>query len=645
MDITTGRERQQLDHEGQVSQIAISPDGTTLICVAKQALGERFDKVVTWKVTDWSRVRLGKCPRSLEALAFKGNALLGAVGGWKNIEVWDCDTERTCIRFHHFSPEEEQEDREDELKLSCIALSQDGRFVASASESRVKMWDLESGLEVASDEFFEGEPKEIAFSTDTSLVAFITDCALYLWDWRSPCSGSRQIAEWAEHNGGHSIALSSDGTRLVVGRGLGRIDLWLISATPATLRNVDGRAIHFTHYEPRKEASFEAHVERSVEGIRFIQGSSRFVTTANDGTARIWDATTIATSAHRTEAGTISDLCFCPTRNLLITSTLDGTVRIWDVKQGSLVHSYERPGIAATAVRASEDNSRIAAGWADGSVHVLDACSYERIAAVHVETGVVRADFGISRDQLISVSNTGCVQLWHLADRSPTTLREGGPKGHLEDVVTTLSNDRRCFGFSPTLSGNVHVWSLSPIEEVCILATGKGVKSLAFSRRHDVLAVATLEGEIGLWNLRNRVRSDFAKHIGVNCLAFTPDDKHLVSGSESQPFRTGNEVFDLTVMSFLGPGLEASRMMIWDVGSGQCCKSIEGYGDTNAVAMESRGWRAIVRGTELVIQEVETGREVAWFPAVPRIIRAHPMSATWAAAVGSRHWIWRLITP
>jgi len=319
-------------------------------------------------------------------------------------------------------------------------------------------------------------------------------------------------------------------------------------------------------------------------------------------------------------------------------------VRIWDVKQGSLVHSYERPGIAATAVRVSEDSSRIATGWADGSVHVLDACSHEQIAAVHVNTGVVRADFGISRDQLIILSNTGWIQLWSLADRSPTTLREGGQGGSIEDVVMTLSKDRRFVGFSPTLSGNVHVWSLSPIEEVCILAD-KRVNALAFSRSHDVLAVATLDGELGLWNLPKRLRSDFAKHIGVNCLAFTPDDKHLVSGSESQPFRTGIEDFDLAVMSVSGPRLAESRMVIWDVGSGQCCESIEGYGDTNAVAMESRGWRAIIRGTELVIQEIETGREVAWFPAAPRIIRAHPLSATWAGAVGSRHWIWRLIAP
>jgi hypothetical protein len=335
-------------------------------------------------------------------------------------------------------------------------------------------------------------------------------------------------------------------------------------------------------------------------------------------------------------------LCFSPGGDFLVTTSLDGTLRIWEPKQGSLIYAYQGPEIGATAVGVSEDNSRIAAGWADGSVHILDAGRREETSAVQVEDGIVKLSFGTSRDQLVTISNTGCVQVWNLANGLPTTLYEGSKKrGELMDVVMTLSEDRQLVAFSPTLCGTVHVWSLWPIEEVCKLAE-EGVNALALSRTRNLLAASTINGRVSLWSLSQGVTRDFSEHSEVNQLAFSTDCKHLISGTGSQSFRTGNEAFDLALMGFGGPRLAGARMMIWDVESGQCCETIDGYGDTGAIAAASGGWRGIVRGSELVIQKAESGREIAWFPAAPRIIKAHPSLAIWAGAIGSQLLMLRL---
>ncbi len=546
-----------------------------------------------------------------------------------------CDGSGSPVRFEHSVPEGDED-----LKLSCVTFSPNGGLLASASEGCIRIWDARTAREVASDDFFEGEPVEIAFAEACPLVVFTTGWALFLWDWQSSFS-VRQIEEWSGEENGGEIAICSDASRFAIGRSVGKIDLWRVRAMPAKLRDLDGTVSDFRDYDAEKAASFEAHPERYVKAVRFIKGSTQFATTANDGTLKIWDVAEVAARRQEAHTGMITDLSFSPSGDFLASSSFDGSVRLWDAARGSMIHAHERHGVGATAARVSMDNSRVVTGWDDGSIEILEVPGYEKSRAAQVVGSVVSLEFGTSRDQVVAVSAAGWVQAWNVADGSLTALCAGNAhRTDLQEVVMALSEDGRFVTFSQVLSPMVHVWSFSPLQEVFSIAEGP-VRALAFSSALGVLAIAKRDGTICLWDLSRNGRAGFARHAGANRLVFCSNSKRLISGTEAQ-FRTGVEGLDLVMMNMFAPSTAESRITFWDLGSAKCCESIEGYGDTTAFASSAARCRAVVRGGELVIQEVENGREVAWFPAAPRIVRTHPSCATWAGAVGSRLWIWRL---
>lgn len=117
---------------------------------------------------------------------------------------------------------------------------------------------------------------------------------------------------------------------------------------------------------------------------------------------------------------------------------------------------------------------------------------------------------------------------------------------------------------------------------------------------------------------------------------------HLVSGTESQRFRTGWESVDVATMSFTGPKLSGAHISIWNVDTGRCCETIEGYGDADAIAASLNRLRVVVRGSEVAVHDPGSGRDVAWFPLAPRIIKMSPASLVWAASNGAQLRLLRL---
>jgi WD40 repeat protein len=474
-------------------------------------------------------------------------------------------------------------------------------------------------------------------------VAFRTAYELFLWDWRSGRFGATGIEAWPHENEQHSIALSSDGTRLAVGRSVGGVDLWMISRRPATLRYEDGNSVSFMEHEAIKEQKFEAHAGQFVKATKFVDDSSRLVTVANDGTAKIWDIEAMkASSRGSSHTGTISDLCISKTGRYSAVSSLNGTVRVFDVGRGSLLWRFKLKKRGATAVRISDDDSRVVTGWTNGAVRVFDTRGSKVSSIALGKASIAATEFGRESNQVISCSSNGWLHVWNTDDNSSFVLYEGNQSpGNLQDVFMALSEDRRFLAFSPTIAGNVYLWSLSPIEQITFLRE-ELVSALAVSSGRGRLAVATADGEISLWCLEGKDRFELGRHDGVNRLAFSPDGKHLVSGAESQRFRSGIESVDVVLMNVLGPTLSESHIKIWHVESGRCLETVDGYGDVDAVAASLNELRAIVRGSETVVQHPLTSRDVAWFPCTPRFIRVHSESMTMVVALGGQLRILRL---
>jgi WD40 repeat protein len=96
--------------------------------------------------------------------------------------------------------------------------------------------------------------------------------------------------------------------------------------------------------------------------------------------------------------------------------------------------------------------------------------------------------------------------------------------------------------------------------------------------------------------------------MDVSSVAFAPDGRRIVSGSDDQTVR------------------------VWDAETGTCEEVIQGRGDVAAIARGATGnpWRAVSWGLETRIEPAAGGEAVAWFPAAYLDIATHPSGRLWA---------------
>src|SRR5262249_42490885 len=109
--------------------------------------------------------------------------------------------------------------------IGAVAFSPDGRLVAAATGTLVRLWGAATRREVATLPTEGMKTCRLAFSPDGKMLATHSDNGpVLLWDMRR----MQQVALLRGHNsGGWSVAFSPDGTTLAAGsQKSGKVRLW-----------------------------------------------------------------------------------------------------------------------------------------------------------------------------------------------------------------------------------------------------------------------------------------------------------------------------------------------------------------------------------------------------------------------------------
>ncbi len=213
----------------------------------------------------------------------------------------------------------------------------------------------------------------------------------------------------------------------------------------------------------------------------------------------------------------VSAVLFMADGQTLISASRDRTIRLWDL-------TASNPGRDPLVVTGSEseilslalssDNRKLASGMADGNIRLWDF-NLE-------ESGFDRPQGGV-----LSVA-----QAAPAPQSSPTILR-----GHEAEVLALAFAPESQLLASASADGTVRLWNISgfaPPEIAVLSGHTDSVRSIVFSPDGGTLASGGEDGTIRLWDMSDTTAEPLMIAIEetVRSVAFSPDGQTLAVGSE-----------------------------------------------------------------------------------------------------------------
>jgi len=224
-------------------------------------------------------------------------------------------------------------------ELSNVAVSRDGRRVASSWQDSVRLQTISDEAPIRQLKGAEATIEYMAFSPDGSLLAARAENKITIWD---VADGSLRQRLPGKH-----FVWSPDSTYLASAFG-GEMILWNAK--------IDGPLI--------KPTSYNASIKR----LRFLRDETHIVSIAGHGgsaggaTARLWDITPVehmeATLIGHT--GPVRDAVYSTDGNRIASASADKTVRIWDAVNNKLLHTLTGHQHPVYRVQFSPDDAYLA---------------------------------------------------------------------------------------------------------------------------------------------------------------------------------------------------------------------------------------------------------------------------------------------
>ncbi len=369
----------------------------------------------------------------------------------------------------------------------CVDFSPDNvTLVSGSQDGSMRLWNADTGelLHVLNESW--GEIQSVAFSPDGTLLASATKSRVRLWD---PVTGD-VVHTFDGYTAGDSyfggamlsVAYSPDGTTLAGGGADSTITLW-DTATGQPRNVLYGRVAAITS------------LAYSPDGALLASGSL-------DHTIHLWNTRTGKTlRILLTDAESmVTDVAFNPSGTVLATATYSPDVLLWDVQTGALLQQLEGHTGLITSVKFSPDGTLLASGSLDTTVHLWDMTTYENVAVLKGHSKSVNdVAFNPAGDRLVSASADGLVRLWSVPEGIPISAISGDDSTRWLTVAFTPDGSVIIVGGA---WGPLQLWTADTGAEVAtVYVAAEAIRDIAVSPLGDTIATADTGGLIRVWGI------------------------------------------------------------------------------------------------------------------------------------------------
>ncbi len=427
----------------------------------------------------------------------------------------------------------------------AVALSPDGRYAASAGVhnllfGELKLWDVDTGKEVAATPVGLEPAVDLAFSPDGRLLASAGAAGtVRLWEVPSGKPGRSLRGHQGPISG---VAFSPDGRRLASASMDGTVRVWEVASGEERLH-------------------FRGH-NAEVLSVAFGPDGGRVASWGTDNLLRVWDATTGREFVQmRGHGGRVFGLAFSPDGRRLASGGADG-IRIWDADTGKEVRAVHGINSATLRILFTPDGTRLVSVNWDRAVKVWDLATGEETLTLRGPTDFVKG-LALSGDgrRLAASSFDGTVWLW---DATPPAERPPGVRavlrGHGHAVLgIAFSPDGKRVA-TAGVDGTARVWEGATGRPVHTLkGHAHPVTGVAFGAGGKRLASVSFDGTLMLWDsATGRLERALPGHLGTVLstgftVAFSPDGERLASVIDN----TTAKVREVATGREVGPPLKA----------------------------------------------------------------------------------------
>jgi WD40 repeat protein/class 3 adenylate cyclase len=306
-DAATGAWLRRVDHyDIAIDSLAWQPDGDWIL--GSETLGnarvwdttEDFELTYFERRKDWKLVLSGHGDAVMDSSWSPAGERICTASADGTAKVWDAETgmELLTLSGHDGA-------------LLGAAWSPDGQRIATAgADGTARIWSASTGEPIVSLMGHSEEVKDVAWSPDGKCIATVSpDGTTRVW---SAPTGQQLIAFPGQRGDLQTVSWSPQSDQLVTGGG-GQVTLWQL---------------------PQAELELLGHTG-DVLDARWSPDGARIATASDDGTTRIWDATTgeplLEFSKHE---GAVHSASWSPSGESIASTGADSTARIWDADSG-----------------------------------------------------------------------------------------------------------------------------------------------------------------------------------------------------------------------------------------------------------------------------------------------------------------------